>query len=452
MRRARASWRRARVRARSGRPDTRPSGLAEALDGLRVAYFLVHMIGGDDDYPAIERDAARRFARAGEARRGPARHLPRRARRPGGRPAPLQPATRPRARSPTEGPPLTYFRAAMVIGPGSESYELLRGIVERLPVLPAPEWLERRPSRSESGDVVDYLREALDVPETAGREIRDRRTRGGQHLDLVNGWRGARASAAASDPDVGTDRAPGAGRRRRRRGDLRRRRRSPRRSASGSTTPTVVTDPRGARLFDIRPRRLDAVLARGGRRGTRDRLNEPAAVSESIVLPASPERVWETVMDPSRLGDWVTTHDRVEDATPPGRLVGGRRRSRSGCGWPGSRSRSDWRVVEAEAPRLARLGGRRPGRLDRQGRAIGSSRPATARGSSTRTSSRSPAACSARPRAARSSAAPGRREARRSLREPARLLDVEGATRIAARPGTRRGGRDEGRSLRWRSG
>ena len=37
---------------------TRPAGLAGALDGVRAAYFLVHMIGGDDDYPAIERAAA----------------------------------------------------------------------------------------------------------------------------------------------------------------------------------------------------------------------------------------------------------------------------------------------------------------------------------------------------------------------------------------------------------
>ena len=75
------------------------------------------------------------------------------------------------------------------------------------------------------------------------------------------------------------------------------------------------------------------------------------SVSESIVLPAAPERVWETVMDPSRLGDWVTTHVSVEtDATGPvGEGAAFRQRLRL------SRKEFDvdWKVVEAEAPRVA---------------------------------------------------------------------------------------------------
>src|SRR4051794_41791589 len=49
---------------------TRPAGLAQALAGARAAYFLVHMIGGGEDYPAIERAAAVRFARAASAAGG----------------------------------------------------------------------------------------------------------------------------------------------------------------------------------------------------------------------------------------------------------------------------------------------------------------------------------------------------------------------------------------------
>ena len=60
---------------------TRPSGIAEALEGVAVAYFLVHMIGDDEDYPAIERAAAARFGRARPRGRGRADDLPRRARR-----------------------------------------------------------------------------------------------------------------------------------------------------------------------------------------------------------------------------------------------------------------------------------------------------------------------------------------------------------------------------------
>src|SRR5688572_17589997 len=42
---------------------TRPAGIAEALQGIDIAYFLVHMISDDENYPAIERAAAARFAR-----------------------------------------------------------------------------------------------------------------------------------------------------------------------------------------------------------------------------------------------------------------------------------------------------------------------------------------------------------------------------------------------------
>ena len=74
-------------------------------------------------------------------------------------------------------------------------------------------------------------------------------------------------------------------------------------------------------------------------------------VSESIVLPAEPERVWEMVMDPSRLGDWVTTHVSVETdaAGPAGEGDAFRQRLRLS----GKAFDVDWKVVEAEAPRVA---------------------------------------------------------------------------------------------------
>src|SRR4029078_1466877 len=84
-----------------------------------------------------------------------------------------------------DGPPLTYFRAAMVIGPGSESYELLRGIVQRLPALPAPPWLHTKTQPIGAAGEVDYLREALDVPESVGREIQIGGPQVVSHLDVV---------------------------------------------------------------------------------------------------------------------------------------------------------------------------------------------------------------------------------------------------------------------------
>lgn len=237
---------------------TRPAGIDEALEGVGAAYFLVHMIGGDD-YPAIERAAAARFARAAK-RQGTERviylgglgddsvstHL----------------AARHEAALALreEGPPLTYFRAAMVIGSGSESYELLRGIVEKLPAMPQTDWLETETQPIGAEDVVEYLREALDVPESAGREVQIGGPQVVTHLELVEemaaalGRRAPRriplsaevarpatvaAGAAAvtpGDPLVAVE------------------------LSLGLTTPTIVDDPTGAELFSVRPRSLDAVL------------------------------------------------------------------------------------------------------------------------------------------------------------------------------------------------
>jgi len=239
---------------------TRPAGLEAALAGADVAYFLVHMIGGGEDYPAIERAAAERFARAATAAgvgrvvylgglgaTATSRHLAAR----------HEVAQVLRA----EGPPLTYFRAAMVIGPGSESYELLRAIVERLPVLPTPAWLATETQPIGSADVVRYLREALDVPESAGREIQIGGPQVLTHLDLVNemasalGRRPPRRFAISSE--IVRPATVAAGAAALTPGD-------PRVAAElslGLTTPTIVDDASGSELFHTRPRRLDAVLA-----------------------------------------------------------------------------------------------------------------------------------------------------------------------------------------------
>ena len=239
---------------------TRPHGIAAALAGVDVAYFLVHMISDDEEYPAIERAAAARFARlareAGVSRivylgglgdERTSKHLAAR----------HEVAVALAA----DGPPLTYFRAAMVIGPGSESYELLRAIVERLPVLPVPDWLETKTQPIGSADVISYLREAIDVAEAAGREIQIGGPDVLTHLDVVNEMaralgrkpprrikmsaelaRPATVAAGAGaitdgDRDVAVE------------------------ISLGLTTPTIVTDPSGARLFTTHPHRIDAVLA-----------------------------------------------------------------------------------------------------------------------------------------------------------------------------------------------
>ena len=54
-----------------------------------------------------------------------------------------------------EGPPLTYFRAGMVVGAGSESFRTLRYLVQRLPAMIAPAWLSTPTQPIGIDDVID---------------------------------------------------------------------------------------------------------------------------------------------------------------------------------------------------------------------------------------------------------------------------------------------------------
>ena len=239
---------------------TRPDGLERALSGVDTAYFLVHMIGDGDDYPAIERAAAARFARAassagvgrliylgGLGDGTGSRHLASR-----GETAEALAA---------EGPPLTYFRAAMVVGAGSESFELLRGIVELLPVMPVPDFLETETQPIGVDDVVSYLRAALDVPESAGREIQIGGPDVVTHREAIEAMAralGRRAPRAIPMSDeIARPRTVAAGAAALTSG-------SPQVAAElsfGLLEPTVVSDEAGAALFDIRPRSIDDVMS-----------------------------------------------------------------------------------------------------------------------------------------------------------------------------------------------
>ena len=65
--------------------------------------------------------------------------------------------------------PLTWLRAAMIMGSGSASFEILRYLVERLPVMVTPAWVKSLSQPIAVSNVIEYLAGCLDVPETAGR-------------------------------------------------------------------------------------------------------------------------------------------------------------------------------------------------------------------------------------------------------------------------------------------
>jgi hypothetical protein len=67
--------------------------------------------------------------------------------------------------------PVTVFRAAMIIGSGSASFEILRYLVERLPIMLTPRWVRTEAQPISVRDVLYYLITALRTPETTGRTI-----------------------------------------------------------------------------------------------------------------------------------------------------------------------------------------------------------------------------------------------------------------------------------------
>jgi uncharacterized protein YbjT (DUF2867 family) len=147
-----------------------PSSLTQAVEGIDVAYYLAHSMGGGEAGFA-ERDlqAARSFASAaanagvgrivylgglGEDTKDLSHHLS--SRHEVG------------AELARHGVPVTEFRAAVVIGSGSASFEILRHLTERLPVMITPRWVSTRCQPIGIRDVLAYLVAALDHPEMTG--------------------------------------------------------------------------------------------------------------------------------------------------------------------------------------------------------------------------------------------------------------------------------------------
>jgi uncharacterized protein YndB with AHSA1/START domain len=78
-------------------------------------------------------------------------------------------------------------------------------------------------------------------------------------------------------------------------------------------------------------------------------------VKQTVEIEAPIERVWDLVMDPERLGEWVTIHDSVADV-PAGELETGSR-FRQKMKLKGVPLKVKWEVVECEAPKRARWSG-----------------------------------------------------------------------------------------------
>lgn len=228
---------------------------------IDVAYYLIHAMGrgGSGDFEQREREAATNFATLatgegidqivylgglGDSPRS--RHL--------------------RSRQRTAeilaelGPALTYFRASMVVGAGSESYRTLRYLVQRLPAMIAPAWLAQPTQPIAIDDVIAYLAAAPDVAAARGSEVQiggpdvlsygemldamsdalGLRRRPRVPVPLITPWLSSLWIGLVTPVDAGVARP----------------------LIEGLSTPTVVTDPSAAAAFDVHPAPFAEALRR----------------------------------------------------------------------------------------------------------------------------------------------------------------------------------------------
>jgi uncharacterized protein YbjT (DUF2867 family) len=153
------------------------TGLVDALTGIDTAYYLVHSMGGktllkNEKYAEQDRIAARNFMAAaeasglkriiylgglGETSDNLSEHLRSRAEI-----AEILSSGTPKA---------TILRAAIIIGATGASYEMLRYLVERLPIMVCPRWVDTRIQPIAIKDVLAYLVGCLMDPGTAGKSF-----------------------------------------------------------------------------------------------------------------------------------------------------------------------------------------------------------------------------------------------------------------------------------------
>ncbi len=144
--------------------------LSRALEGCSVAYYLVHsMMAGEKMFVERDRIAARNFATAaGEADIERVIYLGGLGRRADNLSEHL--ASRQEVGDLLRGGPVpvTELRAAMILGSGSASFEMMRTLVQRLPIMLCPKWVLTRNQPIALRDVLAYLIGCLREPATAG--------------------------------------------------------------------------------------------------------------------------------------------------------------------------------------------------------------------------------------------------------------------------------------------
>lgn len=167
--------------------------LDKALAGIDVAYYLIHSMRGGDDFHEQDIRAARNFAAAAQ-RQGAARivYL-------GGlgeTTATLSQHLRSRQQTGDalreSGVAVTEFRAGVIVGSGSLSFEMIRYLTERVPIMICPLWVFTRIQPIGIRDTLAYLVSALNTPESAGKIIEIGGAEVITYRDMMLGYASAR--------------------------------------------------------------------------------------------------------------------------------------------------------------------------------------------------------------------------------------------------------------------
>lgn len=147
-----------------------PTSLGSALRGVSVAYYLVHSMGSAGSFEENDRQSARNFAAAAKAE---GVELIIYLGALGNDGETLSPHLRSRQEVGDilrgSGVPVVEFRASIVIGSGSLSFEMIRSLVERLPIIITPKWVSSAAQPIAIDDLLAYLTNALLLPVNENR-------------------------------------------------------------------------------------------------------------------------------------------------------------------------------------------------------------------------------------------------------------------------------------------
>lgn len=284
------------------------STLRSAMAGVHTAYYLVHSMGSAGKFEEQDRIAAQNFAEA--------------ARESGvqliiylGGLGEVSPSLSSHLRSRQEvgqllrqsGLPVIEFRASIVIGSGSLSFEMIRALVQRLPVMICPRWVSVKAQPIAIEDVVEYLAQALDLPVDGNRVFEIGGADQVSYGDIMreyakqSGLRRVMISVPVLTPRLSslwlglvTPIYARVGRK----------------LIDSLRNPTLVKNPSALETFPIRPRGLREAIERASR-------NEDQEFAESrwwdALSSAGPQHSWGGV----RLGTRIVDSRTAEVSAPP---------------------------------------------------------------------------------------------------------------------------------------